>query len=144
MDRFLPIDLDDGYTISRPSDLRKAWKAYCERIRPVELNRAEVISRGDMAGDIVFVPTPVPLSLSGFLTFCGLTRYRWKQFRDNEAYADICDRIELQIEQENIDGAMTGTYNAGLAARLHRIADKQETEATVKLEPITGMRIVTD
>lgn len=113
---------------------RKLWQRavdYFEFMREREWNRVELLKSGAAAGTPCYVPVQVPLGLRGFLVFAGLTRGQWRRYRNDPDFADICDRIEMMIETQNIEGAMVGAYNGSFAARLLGLADKTETAVEV-------------
>lgn len=128
----------------RPSELRQRAVDYFEMMRRKVWNKVDVLKGGPAAGIMYEVPTAAPLDLTGFLIFAGFGRTRWQKYRENEAYVEVCEWIELCIENQNYEGAAVGAYNANLIARRHRIADKTDTDATVRLEPITGVRITAE
>ncbi len=113
---------------------RKLWLRaveYFEFMREREWNRVELLKSGAAAGAPCYVPVQMPLGLRGFLVFAGLTRGQWRRYRNDPDFADICDRIEMMIETQNIEGAMVGVYNGNFAARLLGLADKTETAVEV-------------
>lgn len=125
----------------RPSELRQRAVDYLEYMRGKVWNRVDVLKGGFTAGMLYEVPTSCPLDLKGFLLFAGFGLRRWEKYRENEAYADVCEWIEMLVEVQNFEGAAVGAYNANLIARRHKIADKTETTANVRIEGITGMKI---
>lgn len=113
---------------------RKLWLRaveYFEFMRDKVWNHVELLKGGAAAGTPCNVPVQTPLQLRGFLVFAGLTRGQWQRYRTDPDFADICDRIEMMIETQNIEGAMVGAYNGSFTARLLGLADK--TEAAVEV-----------
>ncbi|EXZ98267.1 DNA-packaging protein [Bacteroides fragilis] len=127
-----------------PAELQQRAVDYCEFMRRKVWNRVDVLKGGMTAGMLYEVPTACPLDLKSFLLFAGFGVRRWQQYRSDEAYADVCEWIEMLIETQNFEGAAVGVYNANLIARRHRIAEKTETDATLHIEAITGMKIISD
>lgn len=115
----------------RPRALWQRAVEYFEFMRDREWQKAEAIKGGGLAGSLVYLPTQTPLELRQFLTFAGISRPDWRRYRTDPDFADICDRIEMMIETQNIEGAMVGAYNGSFTARLLGLADK--TEATVEV-----------
>ncbi len=128
----------------RPSELRQRAVDYFEYMRGKVWNRVEVLKGGIFAGTLYEVPTSCPLDLKGFLLFAGFGARRWERYKNNEAYADVCEWVEMVIETQNFEGAAVGAYNANLIARRHRIADKTETTVTTPPQQIIGMEIATE
>lgn len=122
----------------RPSELLQLATDYFEYMRGKVWYRAGVLKNG-----VTYeLPTQCPLTFSGFRLFTGISSARWNKYKENIAYADICEWVEDHIFTQNFEGASVGAFNPGLIARYHKIADKTETDAKVRVECITGMKIV--
>jgi hypothetical protein len=69
------------------------------------------------------------------------------QYLDNqdgayEGYLGVITCMRREWEADQIGGTLTGRYKApNLTARLTGLVDKKETDATVKIEGISGMEI---
>lgn len=126
-----------------PAGLRAKAVEYFDYMRGKVWNRTEAIRAGESAGMLYEVPTSCPLDLKGFLLFAGIGLRTWGRYAENEAFLDVCEWVMMIIETQNFEGAMVGAYNANLTARRHRIAERTETEATVKIEAVGGLTINT-
>jgi len=129
-----------------PQELRDRAFEYFDYMRGKVWNRVEPIRSGDLAGTLYEVPTSCPLDLKGFLLFAGFGVRRWETYKADEAYAEVCEWIEMVIETQNYEGAAVGAYNANLIARRHKITDRQETTASVTVDrvgssPLAGLSL---
>ena len=82
----------------RPAELRQRAIDYFEYMRGVVWNRIEVLKGGFTAGMLYEVPTSCPLDLKGFLAFAGFGMRRWERYKADEAYQDVCEWVEMIIE----------------------------------------------
>lgn len=87
-----------------------------------------------------------PLTMEGFRIFCFKLGYTIKHYFDNtdnryDEYSTICTHIKDIIRDDQISGGMAGVYNPSITQRLNGLVDKTETEANLKVQQITGMKI---
>jgi hypothetical protein len=54
-------------------------------------------------------------------------------------YATICSRIEEAIRMDQIEGGMTGQYNASITQRLNNLTERVDT--TTKGEKIDSIKV---
>ena len=144
-----PLDIiREGRRLGRPRgaeytpiELCQRFVDYLEFMRSRVWMRADVVKSGFIAGTIFEIPTQAPLQLSGFLLFAGMGKKAFEALRLDEDYEDAIDIIDNCIATQQIEGAMVGAYNANLVARVQKLGDKVDTDATIKVEQITGMII---
>jgi hypothetical protein len=55
------------------------------------------------------------------------------------AYTTICSRIEEAIRMDQIEGGMTGQYNASITQRLNNLTERVDT--TTKGEKIDSIKV---
>ena len=97
--------------------------------------KPEMVKGGDMAGTIIDVPLKLPLSIESFCVFAEMARqtfynYLDKNKKEYKDYLDTSLRIKTIIEQNQLDGASVGLYNAGIIGK--RIGLTEKTESTIK------------
>lgn len=99
--------------------------------------KAEVIKSGQLAGQIVNVPTQRPLSWFSFYSWLRTNNIASKarEYKDNSkgAYSEfsaIITRIDEEIFTHKFEGACVGAFNPSIIARDLGIADKQELKTT--------------
>lgn len=73
---------------------------------------------------------PLPLTRVGFMDFLDLG-YRWRRFKEyyaskDDFWAVTIARIENAIERNQLEGALVGSYNSNLVARLNGYTEKTE------------------
>jgi len=73
-----------------------------------------------------------PYTLSGLCVFLGVNTQYFGSFKDSVTFKSNPDfnivytRIKEVIETHQVEGAMTGFFNASLTARLNGLSDKQD------------------
>jgi len=87
-----------------------------------------------------------PLTIEGFRVYCYDKIGCVKQYFDNpdkryNDYITICSHIREVIRRDQIEGGMVGQYNPSITQRLNGLTEKQETNTTVSILPITGMEV---
>ncbi len=133
LDYIRSIDRAAGYT---PAALARKHLEYLKFMRDRTWDRAEAIRGGDAAGTIFYVKAQVMLTHATFRTFAAITKSAWKCYREAEEYAEVCDLIEDTIEAQNIEGAAVGEFNATLVARIHKIADRVESDNITRIDRV--------
>jgi len=99
---------------------------------------AYVLFRTDQPGYMVHGKlVPKPLSVLSFLNYLGITSPTWYCWR-NEKHAQyrsdlssIIARIEAIIRDEQISGAVAGSYKENIVARLNGLKDQTDTTVNV-------------
>jgi len=99
----------------------------------------EAIKGGQMAGEIINVPIQRPYTLEGFALFAGLSYQGFLNYGEKESHKDFFEvytYIRQIVEQNQLEGAAVGCYNASIIARKLGLADKKElTNPDGKLTP---------
>lgn len=121
-----------------PAELQQRAVDYFEFMRDRVVNRYDAVKSGDWAGRLFAIPAISPLDLKAFLLFAGFGPTTWEKLRKSPDYAGVCEWIEMIIETQNFEGATTGLYNANLIARRHKIADRVDSDANVKVDGIAA------
>ena len=101
-------------------------------------NKKEAIKGGDLAGQTMDVPTPVPMSIESFCLYADITPDTFRNYGSNkEEYKDFFDvttYVRGVIESNQFEGATVGVYNPNIIARKLGLADK--TDITSKGEKV--------
>ncbi|MVM35486.1 DNA packaging protein [Spirosoma sp. HMF4905] len=93
----------------------------------------------------VDIPTPRPFTIRGLCLYCNASEQFWRTFKASQAGKDflaVITRIEDIIYTQKFEGAVVGAFNANIISRDLGLVDKKELSGELKLEQITGMRIV--
>jgi len=90
------------------------------------------------------VPLERPLTQVGFRTFAAEKGSSVQDYFANtdgrySDYATICSRIEEAIRMDQIEGGMTGQYNASITQRLNNLTERVDT--TTKGEKIDSIKV---
>src|SRR5690606_4225743 len=101
----------------------------------------EAIKSGDLAGQIVSIPTSRPYTLTALCLYLGINTAYFRQFKDNlkdtdEDFSTVITRIEETIYSQKFEGASVGAFNANIIARDLGLSDKKELDHTTKGEKI--------
>jgi len=114
------------------------WQAATEYFNWVDAHpwwKNEAVKSGDMAGEIIKVPTARPYTMQGLCLFLHVNTVYFNKFekslegRKDDASKDYCQiitRIRETIFAQKFEGAAVGAFNANLIARELGLADKQE------------------
>lgn len=119
-------------------DLFEAYKRWCKE------NPRYSYSLSTKTGEATAVPLERPLTQVGFRTFCAEKECTVNDYFANTegrytAYATICSRIEEAIRMDQIEGGMTGQYNASITQRLNNLTERVDT--TTKGEKIDSIKV---
>ena len=122
-----------------PKDLWNAFIEYVEWSKENPWKKYEVVKAGKEAGTLLPIPIEKPLSLLAFANYCGITRQGLENYENKETHKEyfaIYSRIKSICENQKIEGAEIGCYNANIVARVLGLADKTEnkTELTTSKE----------
>ena len=114
---------------------------YFEWISEKVWNKKEAIKSGDLAGQIMDVPTSTPMSIESFCLFADIGTDTFRNYESNnkgyEDFFEVTTRIRGIIESQQFEGATVGAYNANIIARKLGLSEK--TESTLKIEqPLFG------
>lgn len=120
------------------------WTAATEYFQWCDDNpwiKNEAIKSGDLAGQIVSIPTSRPYTLTALCLYLGINTAYFRQFKDNlkdtdEDFSTVITRIEETIYSQKFEGASVGAFNANIIARDLGLSDKKELDHTTKGEKI--------
>lgn len=89
-------------------------------------------SLSNKTGEATPVPLERPLTQVGFRSYaadngCTVTDYFSNKENRYTEYATICTRIEEAIRHDQIEGGMTGQYNASITQRLNNLTERVDT-----------------
>jgi hypothetical protein len=130
------------------------WEAATEYFDWCDENpwyKNEAIKGGDMAGELVQIPTARPYTLSGLTVFLGVHTLYLNSFKESligkedqgtKDFSMVISRIEEIIRTQKYEGAAVGAFNANIIARDLGLADKRELGGEVGLKHITGMEVL--
>lgn len=121
-----------------PQDfLDKAYK-YFEWADANPWYKNEAIKGGELAGTIIKIPIQRPYSLKALCLFIGITENTFRNYEKNDNYKvffSVFSHIRDIIENNQMEGATVGTYNANIIARILGLVDKhEEVKDTLKIQ----------
>lgn len=93
----------------------------------------------------VEIPTARPFTIQGLCLYLDCSRDWWNKFKADGANKDffgVIERIDIIIYTQKFEGAVVGAFNANIISRDLGLVDKKEVTGELKIEPITGMRIL--
>lgn len=101
-------------------------------------NKKEAIKSGDLAGELIDVPTSTPMSIETFCLFADISTETFRNYekdKSNQDFIGVITCVREIIESNQFEGATVGAYNANIIARKLGLADK--TDLTSKGEIIS-------
>ena len=121
------------------------WDAACEYFKWCDENpwiKHEAIKSGDMAGQLVSVPTQRPYTLQGLCLYLDCNTKYFYDFKaslkeDEKDFSEILTRIEQTIYSQKFEGAAVGAFNSSIIARDLGLVDKKENKIAVEA-PLFG------
>lgn len=101
-------------------------------------------SLSNKTGEATAIPLERPLTQVGFRSYAAdngstVTDYFSNKDDRYSEYATICTRIEEAIRHDQIEGGMTGQYNASITQRLNNLTERVDT--TSKGESISEIKV---
>uniref|UniRef100_UPI004055B6B6 terminase small subunit n=1 Tax=Alistipes sp. TaxID=1872444 RepID=UPI004055B6B6 len=115
---------NDGRSASRgagrprkydPDTLSDAFDRYAEWVQAHPLAGEKVI--GD--GSIIPYTVRRPMSLQGFCVFAGILPSCFRRYEAQpEEFGEVCERVRMTIEADQIEGAFANQYNPTISARI--------------------------
>lgn len=113
-----------------PSELLDAAYKYFDWCNNNPIKKDEVLKGGVRAGYIVKVKTDRPYTLIGLCNHIGIGKRTFDDYCNRNDFSPITTHIREIIQQNQIEGAMVGTYKENIVARLLGLVDKKEIEST--------------
>lgn len=111
-----------------PSELLEASYEYFDWCNKNPVKREEVIKGGILAGTTVKVNITRPYTLGGLCIHIGIGKRTFDGYCEREDFVPITTHIREIIQQNQIEGAMSGTYKENIVARLLGLAEKREVD----------------
>lgn len=109
-----------GFSYTPETFLEEAQK-YFEFMSTRVWNKMEAVKSGDLAGTLIAVPTPTPLSAESFCLFMDISMDTFRNYKSNKDpwkdFFDISTHIQTIIDSQQFEGATVGAYNASIIAR---------------------------
>ncbi len=98
------------------------WEAACEYFEWCQENpwmKSEAIKSGEMAGQVMEVPTERPMTLHALCLYldCSLGYFRTFKLTCSEDFLAVIEKIEKTIYTQKFEGASVGVFNANIIAR---------------------------
>lgn len=131
------------------SDPEALWEAACEYFEWCGLNpwvKNEAVKSGDLAGQLIQIPTERPFTISGLCIYLGVNTKYFNDFADytqdkdddiSKGFSEIITRIREATYTQKFEGAAVGAFNANIIARDLGLADKKDlTTAGEKLNAL--------
>jgi hypothetical protein len=122
----------------------KMWDLFVSYRDWCKANPRYQYSLSNKTGEATAIPLERPLTQVGFRSYaadngCTVTDYFSNKEDRYSDYATICTRIEEAIRHDQIEGGMTGQYNASITQRLNNLTERVDT--TTKGEAISEIKV---
>lgn len=119
-----------------PKELETACNSYFDWADENPWIKNDVVRGGDMAGTPLQIPTQRPYTLIALCQHIKITKECFKQYAERDGFITLCTRVRDRIDNQQIEGALVGAFNASLTARIQGIADKKQHEGGDPNKPI--------
>lgn len=122
--------------IKSPDDIWKDFESYNKWAKSNPYQEHDFVGG---KGIEVYRKKERPLTLVGFFAYCAkacgissrsLRDYFYNRDKRYEEFVEVCDKIRDCIAADEIDGAMTGVYNATITARLNGLTENLDAKIT--------------
>lgn len=116
-----------------PEDFLASAYEYFEACDENPWFKKEAIKSGDMAGTLIDIPVQKPYSIQGLCIFIGITERTFLNYETEKAYKDffqVFTHVRDIIENNQMEGATVGAYNANIIARKLGLADNVNQKNT--------------
>lgn len=134
---------DFSYT---PSLLWEEAVKYFDWISKKSWNKKEAIKSGEMAGELIDIPTSTPMSIKSFCLYADISHQTFLNYESNQGsyidYFEVTTRIRSIIESQQFEGATVGAYNPNIIARTLGLTDKTDLTTNGKDLPAASVGIV--
>lgn len=116
--------------VETPEEMYELFKSY--KLYVKENPRYKYVMN-QRSGDMIAEPLEVPLTLEGFEIWVHnkfgyyIEQYFKNQGKIYEDFIPICTHIRKEIRRDQIEGGMTGQYNASITQRLNGLTEKVES-----------------
>lgn len=121
-----------------PKQFQKAWDDYFQWSDQHPWYKNEMIKSGELAGEIVKIPTERPYSEMGFIAFCGLGENYLRQMKSSFESEDLKgDDLKLSLvlsraigkcRAQKFEGAAVGAFKENIIAREMGLWDRMKND----------------
>jgi hypothetical protein len=112
-----------------PESLWEKFNEYMEHNKDVSWDKHDFIKSGPDAGRLVTVAIPNPPSIRGFCVFAGIVEDTFRNYSKlGPEYLLVWHTTRDIIQEIQISGAATNTFNANIIARWAGLIDKKELD----------------
>ena len=122
-----------------PDSLLEACYEYFTECETNPWYKNEALKGGDLAGEIIKIPTARPFTQTGLNIYIGVTRQTWDSYKDNKDFLTVITHVEEIIYTHKFEGAAVGAFNANIIAR--DLGLKENTDVTTKGESLNDSDI---
>lgn len=92
-------------------------------------HKREAIKSGARTGEIIEIPVSRPYTLEGLCVHMGFSLKTFHNYGNRETFAQAVTHIRETIKQNQIEGAIIGSYNANIISRMLGMTEnKSEAE----------------
>jgi hypothetical protein len=122
---------------SSPEVFLKEAYSYFEQCNKNPWYKNEVVKGGPNAGKILKVPTQRPYTIKALCIYLNITEQTFLNYEKDENYQDFFEvftHVREIIENNQLEGATVGAYNANIIGRLLGLADKQDINQNQVIE----------
>lgn len=76
------------------------------------------------------------MTIRGLCVFIGISKRTWDEYRNRDAFKDVCEVAEDIMFEQKFAGAAAGVFNGNIIARELGLSDKKEIEGELIVEVI--------
>jgi hypothetical protein len=120
--------------IETPEKLWELFEEYVDSVKKSPIRVQDYVGKDAV---MVYRDRERPLTDKGFYNYCRRNIGCVRQYFENQdklydEYITICRAIKDEIDQDQIEGGMTGIYNPSITQRLNGLVDKKETDIRIE------------
>lgn len=115
------------------ADADTLWDACCQYFQWVDENPLQEAKPFAFQGDswIESVAKMRAMTIDGLQVFLDINRQTWTNYKNNDDFLAVCEKVEKIIREQKFVGASAGLLNPSIIARDLGLADKREQSITV-------------
>jgi len=117
-------------------ELKEACDKYFEWADNNPWIKNDVVRGGDNAGMLLQTPTQRPYTLIAMCHHIGIDVKTWYEYEKLDGFTQICTYMREKIDNQQLEGAMIGAFNASITARRLGLSDKKVLEGGDPNKPI--------
>lgn len=126
-----------------PEVWEQKLKEYFEFMKTQTWIKYEAIKSGDRAGELIPIPTNTPMTRKNLCIFAEISEETLRNYASNkegyENHFEVTTHALNIIDNNQIEGAIVGVYNANIVARINGI--KEQTDHTTNGNDINQIQI---